>query len=65
MQQVFLPIMVQEEALKPVKPPAAKKPALFAKLAPEVLLGYGVPQEWLADVLEATEDTLLILLCLK
>jgi len=39
--------------------PAAKP--LFADIADEVLLGYGVPGEWLADVRGATEDTLLIL----
>lgn len=37
--------------------PAAKP--LFADIADEVLLGYGVPGEWLADVRGATEDTLL------
>ena len=61
MQQIFLPMVVQETPLKPVKPAPVKKPALFANLGEEELLGYGVPQEWLADVLEATEDTLLIL----
>jgi UvrD-like helicase C-terminal domain/AAA domain len=60
-QQVFLPVMVKEEPLKPVKPAPARKSALFAKMGAEELLGYGVPQEWLADVMEATEDTLLIL----
>ena len=39
--------------------PAAK--SLFADIADEVLLGYGVPGEWLADVRGATEDTLLVL----
>ena len=33
--------------------------ALFADIADEVLLGYGVPGEWLGDVRGATEDTLL------
>ena len=39
--------------------PAAKP--LFADLSDEVLLGYGVPVEWLPDVRGATEDTLLTL----
>ncbi|GMU47212.1 MAG: DNA helicase [Porticoccaceae bacterium] len=39
--------------------PAAKP--LFADIADEVLLGYGGPGEWLADVRGATEDTLLVL----
>jgi superfamily I DNA/RNA helicase len=32
---------------------------LFAGVAEETLLGYGVPREWLADVLAANEDSLL------
>jgi superfamily I DNA/RNA helicase len=36
----------------------ASKPLLFAGVAEEVLLRYGVPAEWLADVRAATEDTL-------
>ena len=39
---------------------AAKKP-LFAQVADDVLLGYGVPAEWLKDVRAATEDTLFTL----
>ena len=35
------------------------KPLLFADVAAEVLMGYGVPVEWLADVRKADEDTLL------
>jgi len=61
-QQVFLPFLKpSDKPLKPAKPETVKKPALFAKMGEEELLGYGVPQEWLADVLEATEDTLLML----
>ena len=37
------------------------KPPLFADLTDEVLLGYGVPVEWLADVHKATEDSILTL----
>lgn len=39
--------------------PAPSKPALFASTAEQLLLGYGVPQEWIGDVQRATEDTLL------
>lgn len=60
-QQVFLPMRVQEEPLKPLLPIPAKPPILFTMVSGEELLGYGVPPEWLADVQEATEDTLLIL----
>ncbi|MFZ3116484.1 MAG: UvrD-helicase domain-containing protein [Syntrophales bacterium] len=39
--------------------PALNKPLLFADMTAEKLLGYGVPAEWLADVRNADEDTLL------
>lgn len=35
------------------------KPCLFAHVAEEVLLSYGVPREWLLDVQRADEDSLL------
>jgi hypothetical protein len=38
--------------------PAAPKPRLFAAVSDDDLLRYGVPNEWLADVRAATEDTL-------
>jgi mRNA-degrading endonuclease RelE of RelBE toxin-antitoxin system len=41
------------------EPIRARKPALFAKTAEPDLLGYGVPPEWIGDVQQATEDTLL------
>jgi mRNA-degrading endonuclease RelE of RelBE toxin-antitoxin system len=41
--------------------PAPARPLLFAGIAEDTLLGYGVPREWLADVLGATEDSLLAL----
>ena len=37
------------------------KPRLFDHVADEELLSYGVPPEWLADVREANEDSLLTL----
>ncbi|OQY91012.1 MAG: DNA helicase [Chloroflexi bacterium UTCFX4] len=37
------------------------KPRLFANKTDTELLGYGVPPEWLADVREANEDSLLAL----
>lgn len=42
-----------------VERPAHPKPLLFADVAAEELMGYGVPAEWLADVRKADEDTLL------
>lgn len=41
-----------------VEQPLPPKPLLFPKVSQEILLGYGVPSEWLADVQAATEDTL-------
>ena len=42
-----------------VEQPAHPKLLLFADMAAEELMGYGVPAEWLADVRKADEDTLL------
>jgi hypothetical protein len=39
--------------------PTTAKPALFADIPEEELLTYGVPAEWLEDVRQADEDTLL------
>jgi mRNA-degrading endonuclease RelE of RelBE toxin-antitoxin system len=38
---------------------ASPRHQLFAAIPEEELLGYGVPPEWLADVRQANEDTLL------
>ncbi len=38
---------------------ATPKPRLFAHVAEDVLLSYGVPKEWLLDVQQADEDSLL------
>ena len=45
----------QESRLPTVRPP------LFAQIPEETLLSYGIPIEWLADVKQATEETLLAL----
>jgi len=42
-----------------VQGPVRAKPLLFAKVSNEDLPGYGVPVEWLEDVLKADEDSLL------
>src|SRR5262245_31454420 len=54
-QEIIIPTYV--EAPKPV---TAEKP-LFAEISAEDLLSYGVPTEWLNDVRQATDDTLLAL----
>jgi mRNA-degrading endonuclease RelE of RelBE toxin-antitoxin system len=42
-----------------VEQPVPSKPPLFAAVPEEVLLGYGIPPEWVDDVRQANEDTLL------
>ena len=54
-QEVVVPAYVPQ-----VQAAAPKKP-LFAHLPEVELLAYGVPPEWLADVRQATEDTVLSL----
>jgi superfamily I DNA/RNA helicase len=46
-----------------VEPPlfTPEKPRLFERIPDDELLGYGVPEDWLADVRGATEDSLLSL----
>ncbi|MFZ1220110.1 MAG: 3'-5' exonuclease [Chthoniobacterales bacterium] len=52
-QEIVVPVYIQEPL------PMAGKPRLFAMLSDEILLGYGVPAEWLKDVRDAEEDSLL------
>src|SRR5258708_5826841 len=52
-EEIAVPVYV--EVARP-KPP---KTLLFADLTDEVLLSYGVPVEWLGDVRQATEDSVL------
>ena len=63
-QQPVLPVCVQTEfTLAPkLAPPSATAPQLlFAGRPDDELLGYGVPAEWLHDVKQATDATLLTL----
>src|SRR5439155_20760326 len=52
-QEIIIPTYVEAEQ------PVSLKARLFAHVADEVLLSYGVPAEWLQDVRQANEDTLL------
>ena len=52
-QEIAIPRYVDAPAPKPVQVP------LFAAYGDENLLAFGVPEEWLADVKRATDDTLL------
>lgn len=54
-QEVIVPTYM------PVGEAISDKPALFADVAEDILLGFGVPMEWLDDVRNADEDSLLIL----
>src|ERR1700687_2935147 len=59
-KEVVVPIYVQaDHAASPKRSP--EKQPIFAGVSNEELLGYGVPAEWLNDVKNATEDTLLAL----
>lgn len=60
LKEVVVPVYV-ESAEPAVPKPASPKRLLFGAAADDDLLGYGVPFEWLHDVKEATEDTLLAL----
>ncbi len=54
-KEVIVPVYV------PAETPAPPKPILFADKPDEELLGYGVPAEWLNDVRQVNEDSLLLL----
>lgn len=54
-QEIVIPKYVEVPKSSP-----AKKP-LFTKISDDELLGYGVPAEWMKDVRQATDDTLLAL----
>ncbi|RZB37099.1 MAG: hypothetical protein SRB2_01603 [Desulfobacteraceae bacterium Eth-SRB2] len=45
-----------------VQQPAQSKPLFFAKISEDILLSYGVPVEWIDDVRQANDDTVLELL---
>lgn len=51
-QEIVIPKYIEVEQPKPL---------LFAKRSDDELLGYGVPVEWLSDVRQVNEDTLLAL----
>jgi mRNA-degrading endonuclease RelE of RelBE toxin-antitoxin system len=59
-QEIVLPVSMPTALTLEPKPVPALKP-LFTGRTDDELLGYGVPTEWLDDVKQATEDTLLIL----
>jgi mRNA-degrading endonuclease RelE of RelBE toxin-antitoxin system len=52
-QEIVIPKYVESEIVSSVKP------KLFKKITSEQLLSFGVPEEWLADVLAADEESIL------
>jgi mRNA-degrading endonuclease RelE of RelBE toxin-antitoxin system len=52
-QEILVPKYVEVAQASP------PKPRLFADISKDDLLGYGIPAEWLDDVRNANEDTLL------
>jgi hypothetical protein len=54
-EEIIVPVYVQEEL------PAPEPRKLFAEVEDDALLSYGVPEEWLADVRQATEESYLAL----
>ncbi len=54
-KEVIVPVYRQEELALP------PKRALFADRQDDELLGYGVPPEWLSDVKQVDEDSLLVI----
>jgi hypothetical protein len=54
-REVVVPVYVHTEL------PSATKPRFFAEISDDQLLSYGVPPEWLGDVRQANEDSLLTL----
>ena len=52
-QEILIPTYIE------AAPSASPKVRLFEHVAEDTLLSYGVPSEWLQDVRQATEDTLL------
>jgi plasmid maintenance system killer protein len=51
-KEIIVPVYVEEQA-------EPDKPLLFADESDEKLLSYGIPEEWLDDVHQVNEDTLL------
>lgn len=54
-QEILIPTYVNTPKAAPSKEP------LFAKISDDDLLSYGIPAEWMNDVRQATDDTLLTL----
>jgi hypothetical protein len=60
-KEVIVPVYVQTEQPEE-KEQSREKKSLFHNISDDELLGFGVPHEWLQDVRNADEDTLLALI---
>ena len=58
-KEVVIPVFVQEEVASSASMLPIESPLLFSRISADELLGYGIPPEWLDDVQNATEDSLL------
>jgi superfamily I DNA/RNA helicase/mRNA-degrading endonuclease RelE of RelBE toxin-antitoxin system len=58
-REVFVPVQVQVQSSPLTTPTRSPRAPLLAAASDDELLGYGVPSEWLKDVRDANEDTLL------
>ncbi len=52
-EEIQVPVFIE------LQQPNPTAPLLFAGISDDVLLSYGVPPEWLGDVRQATEDSIL------
>ena len=59
-KEITVPVYVQTELALPPQPVIQQR-LLFSGVSDDVILGYGVPREWLADVKTATDVSLLAL----
>jgi hypothetical protein len=62
MQLVEVRERVEDLVVRPKPPSAAPEPKLFAGLRKLEIMSFGVPEEWVNDVREATESSLFDLL---
>ena len=59
-KEIVVPVYIQSELALALEPTPSLKP-LFANCSDTELIGYGVPVEWLDDVKQVNEETLLAL----
>lgn len=57
-KEVIVPVYIEQEVAAPRTRQTGPR-QVFADFSDEILLGYGVPPEWILDVRQATEDSLL------